>query len=202
MRTVVSLTSAAEAEDGESNVSTVPGSANGAEPKPGNGASVSPPVPQADVQRARAELANRINAAFGGIVTVMIEQPAFRATPISELKTLVLPAVASGQFSLAQMRVKQTGEVRPIGALLWASVSEAVDQRLTVEGRAAVRLAPHEWLSGNILWIVEGIGERSVVANLIRRQRDLDWRGRPVKIKVRGADGSPVVRLLPAAPLA
>jgi hemolysin-activating ACP:hemolysin acyltransferase len=183
------------------NVSTVPGLASGRGPDPGKGANV-PPNGAADEAQARlrAEAANRLNAAFGGIVSVMMNAPAFQSTPLSALRTVVVPAISTGQFSLAQMRVRESGEVRPIGALLWASVSDAVDSRLMAEASAAVRLAPHEWLSGDHLWIVEGIGERGVVANLIRRQRDKDWRGRPVKIKVRGPDGTPLVRLLPASP--
>lgn len=180
-------------------MSTVPILANGAEPKTGRGASVSSPEAQSDEARRAAEASLRLSAAFGSIVTVLMNTQAFQATSLSELKTLVTPAIATGQFSLAQVRAKDTRETRPIGVLLWASVSEAVDRRLMAEPKAVVRLAPHEWLSGNVLWIVEGIGERSVVANLIRRQRDRDWRGRPVKIKVRGPDGVPIVRVLPAA---
>ena len=148
--------------------------------------------------RRRNEAAVRSAAALGNIVSVMMHTPGFAGYSLGDLKWLVAPAVDTRQYSLAQARVKSTGELRTIGALLWASVSDAVDARLTAEPDTAIRLAPEEWRSGNILWVVEGIGERSIVAQLIRQLRQKDWSGRPVKIKVRGQDGAPLVRQLPA----
>ena len=181
-------------------MSTVPGLPDGAEPRPAAGASESTPqVAGLDAVRARGEAAQRSMAAFGGIVTVMMQSPAFQHRSLSDLKDMVMPAVVTGQFWLAHARHKDSGEIRPIGAVLWASVSDEVDQRLTADPNVAIRLQLDEWRSGANLWIVEGIGERTIVANLIRGLRQKDWQGQAVKIKVRGQDGGPIVRLLPAA---
>ena len=188
-------------------VSIITGPANGTVPQPlggekaadrANSQKVGPPNgAQSDDTRARA--AQHISAAFGGIVTVFMQTSGFQDYTLADLKWLVVPAIVTGQFSLVQARLKGSGDIRPVGVLLWASVSDSVDQRLSAEQGTASRLQGNEWRSGNILWIVEAVGERSIIANQIRKLRDSEWRGRPIKIKVRGKDGSPVIRQLPAA---
>ena len=151
-----------------------------------------------DVVRRRNEAAQRAAAVLGNIVSVMMHTPGFAGYSVGDLRWLVVPAVATGQYSLAQGRVKATGELRTVGVLLWASVADAVDARLMTDPQTAIRLSPDEWLGGNNLWVVEGIGERGVIAQQIRQLRQKDWKGRPVKIKVLGQDGAPLVRQLPA----
>lgn len=152
---------------------------------------------QEDIRR-RTEAAQKAASVLGSIVAVMMHTPAFQRYSVGDLRWLVAPAVSSGQYSLAQARVKTTGEFRTIAVLLWASVSDEIDARLSGEESTTIRLSPDEWRSGPHLWVVEGIGERSIIAQQIRQLRQKDWIGRPVKIKVRGQDGSPVVRQLPA----
>ncbi len=166
-------------------------------PGPATPPGVSPVVAGNDEAKLKADLAQRSAAAFGGIVVVMMHSPAYQGYTLADLKWIVLPAVISGQYSLAQARVKETGDVKPVGVVLWAAVSDEVDRRLTTDPQASVRLAADEWRSGTNLWIVEGIGERTIIAGQIRRLREKEWRGRPVKIKVRSADGTPVVRQIP-----
>lgn len=147
--------------------------------------------------RRRNEAVQRATSALGSIVSLMMHLPAFARYTVGDLRWLVAPAVATGQYSLAQGRVKSTGEMRTIGVLLWACVSDEVDARLMTAGDTSVRLAPEEWRSGANVWVVEGIGERSVIAQQIRQLRGNEWKGQPVKIKVLGQDGAPVVRRLP-----
>lgn len=149
-------------------------------------------------QRRRDSAAQRAAGVLGNVVSAMMRTPGFAAHTIADLEWLVAPAIATGQYSLAQARVKATGEIRTIGVLLWASVSDAVDARLSAASDVGIRLTPDEWRSGDNVWIVEGIGERSVIARQIRQLRQSAWSGRPVKIKVRGQDGAPLVRQLPA----
>lgn len=181
-------------------MSTIPVLPGQTEPNPSNGAIGSAhQITNLDEVRQRSEASQRFAAAFGGIVTVLMNSPGYSHHTLSDLKRQIVPAVVSGQFSLAQARSKDSGDVRPVGVVLWASVSDEVDQRLTAEIEAAVRLQPNEWRSGPILWIVEGIGERGVVASQIRRLREKEWRGHAVKIKVRGQQGAPIIRMLSPA---
>ena len=56
---------------------------------------------------------------------------------------------------------------RPIGVVLWARVSEEVEQMLE---RGTTRMRPQDWKSGDRLWVVEVIapfgGHDAMVADL------------------------------------
>ncbi len=178
----------------------MPSPSVGAEPNPRSLASGSTAqVASLEEARQRSEASQRFASAFGGIVAVMMQVPGYSQYALSDLKWLVIPALVTGQFSLAQARSKENGEIKPVAVVLWASVSDDVDRRLTADSEVAVRLQPGEWRSGPNLWIVEGIGERSIVAGQIRRLREKEWLGHAVKIKVRGQDGTPVIKLLSPA---
>lgn len=181
------------------NVSIEPARVNGklAERPAGAAAEVADEA-RLEEQRLRSEAAQRGATVLGTIVSVMMQAPAFAGRPVGDLKWLVVPAIATGQYSLAQARSKATGEIRTVGVLLWASVSDAVDARLSGSTDHVTRLDPEDWRSGDNVWVVEGIGERSVIAQQIRQLRQREWLGRPVKMKLRGQDGAPIVRQLPA----
>ena len=78
---------------------------------------------------------------------------------VADLGWLVVPAVANGQFAVAEARSQETGAITPVGALLWALVSADVDKHLT-DLSAPLRLKPNEWRSGDIPWIILAIGDR------------------------------------------
>jgi hemolysin-activating ACP:hemolysin acyltransferase len=68
---------------------------------------------------------------------------------LADLEWLVLPAVLSKQVSVVQ--AQQSGVPVPVGVAIWASVSTAVDQRLS-DLSAPLRLQSDEWRSGDIPW--------------------------------------------------
>ena len=59
------------------------------------------------------------------------------------------------------------GGQRPIGVVLWARVSEEVEQMLE---KGTTRMRPQDWKSGDRLWVVEVIapfgGQDAMVADL------------------------------------
>lgn len=153
-------------------MSIEPTKLNGTVPQAAGGANTlkAALVDPEDVRR-RNEAAQRTAAVLGNIVSVMMQTPGFAGCSVGDLRWLVLPAIATGQYSLAQGRVKSTGEFKTIGVLLWACVSDAVDERLSTDPETTIRLSPDEWRSGNNLWVVEGIGERGIIAQQIRQLR-------------------------------
>jgi len=128
----------------------------------------------------------------------MMLSPAYGQCRLADLKTLLVPALALGQFSIAETGSREKGLVAPVGLVLWASVSPEVDRRLAADPGRTVRLATEEWKSGDILWVMEAVGEPSVVSKILSRLFLTEWRGRSAKIRVKGDDGKPVVRLLSA----
>lgn len=141
-------------------------------------------------------------AAFGEIVAVLMRASGYRHVALAELESLVIPAVVTGQFWVAEAQSKSNGMMVPIGALLWASVSPEVDQRLTAETNGPARLAPAEWKSGNIVWLIDAVGEPQMVQAMLKRMMEKDWQGRPIKTKVRQKDGSFRAGTLAAQPQA
>jgi cytolysin-activating lysine-acyltransferase len=109
-----------------------------------------------------------------------------QTTPLADLEWLVLPAVLSGQYRVAQ--AQQSGIAVPVGVALWASVSTAVDQRLS-DLSAPWRLQPDEWRSGDIPWLVELVSDTRTQQALLKHLGETVFRGREIKMRVRDADG-------------
>ena len=61
-----------------------------------------------------AALNLRLSATFGQIVSVLMRTPQHRYAFLSDLEWLVLPAVATGQFSLAEAQDKTSGLSAPV----------------------------------------------------------------------------------------
>jgi cytolysin-activating lysine-acyltransferase len=97
-----------------------------------------------------------------------------------------LPAVLSGQYRVAQ--AQQSGIAVPVGVAVWASVSTAVDQRLS-DLSAPWRLQPDEWRSGDIPWLVELVSDTRTQQALLKHLGETVFRGREIKMRVRDADG-------------
>jgi len=76
----------------------------------------------------------------------------------------------------------------PVGVAVWASVSTAVDQRLS-DLSAPWRLQPDEWRSGDIPWLVELVSDTRTQQALLKHLGETVFRGRGIKMRVRGADG-------------
>lgn len=153
-----------------------------------------------EARRKAAETSRAVMAAFGQITSVLMRAQHYKQAPLADLEWLVVPAIATGQFSLAEAQSKTNGISAPVGVLLWASVSPEVDQRLAASQDIPIRLNPSEWKSGDIIWVVDAVGEPQMVQAMLRRMAEKDWQGRQVKMKARDKDGVLRVGLLAAAP--
>ncbi len=146
----------------------------------------------------RAQVSKRIEQAFGEIASVFMRSPQYRQLSLADMEWLVVPAVMSGQFSLAEAQSKTSGFTAPVALVTWASVSAEVDQRLSADPDRQVRLKPEEWKSGDKLWVIDAVGDQKILSAVIKRLRASDWAGRPVKIRARGGDGKPAVMTMDA----
>ncbi len=149
-------------------------------------------LPQEELKR-RAIIAKQVAASFGEIVTLLMRSPSDRKRPLEDLEWMIAPALMTGQFAVADAQAKESGAVMPIGAVLWAFVSEEVDQRLTKAIEQPIRLEPKEWRSGPIPWVVTAIGEPKVVGGLLQQLTKTIFKDQPAKMRARGADGKTFV---------
>jgi cytolysin-activating lysine-acyltransferase len=146
----------------------------------------------AEVQR-RAAKSKQLQASFGGIVVLLMRNPEFRNCTLADLEHLVLPALSNGQFTIAEAQEKKSGLMTPVAAILWASVSEEVDQRLSKTQDQPLKLAPNEWKSGDIPWLIAAVGDPRLIKALQQRLQESVLKDRPLKSRSTDTDDKPVV---------
>lgn len=78
------------------------------------------------------------------------------------------------------------------------SVSVDVDRRLTENLAVPIRLRPDEWRSGDILWLVDAVGDGRVVQQFVIQLAETALRGRNVKCRRLGPNGMMEVQCLNA----
>jgi cytolysin-activating lysine-acyltransferase len=149
-----------------------------------------------DRSQARPLAAIKFEATLGQIVLVLMRGRQSRNIFLGDLDWLVLPAIATNQFMLAEHRDGATGISVPAAAVLWARVSEQVDARLSASPDQRILLRPEEWASGTIPWLVEGVGEPRAVGRLVRTLVEERFPGVGIKTIGRSPDGAPGVRVL------
>jgi cytolysin-activating lysine-acyltransferase len=131
--------------------------------------------------------------ALGEIVSIMMRTRQYRSLTLASVETLVAPAVNSGQFLVAEAQSSENGSVTPIAMVLWASVSSDVDRRLSENLEQPVSLAPNEWKTGDVPWLMAAAGDGRIVNEMIKQLQDKSLKGRPFRIRVRGKDGKDAV---------
>jgi hemolysin-activating ACP:hemolysin acyltransferase len=144
----------------------------------------------------RREVSARLLMRFGEVVSVMMRAQQFRDLPLKQLQEVVVPPLMLGQFLVAEAQSKAQGFVTPVAAALWARVSKEVDQRLSQNLEAPVQLAPKDWNSGDIGWLIVLVGNVQALAPLLKQLQETTFKGRPVKMRSRGKDGKRVITTL------
>lgn len=167
-----------------------PGAQPGAGPGQTAGAELS------EEQKARAAAARRATAAFGQVMALVMRSPQHQTVTVGDLRTVVAPLVMAGQYALAGRRFREGGFARPVAAVLWARVSEAVDQRLQASTSGQLHLARDEISSGDIIWIVDVLGDPASIQSMLRRLGETQWKGQAIKVRTMGPDQVMQVRTL------
>ncbi len=150
---------------------------------------------QKEQQARRAMGAKMVAASVGEIVSILMRSPVYKHFSLADLEWLVIPPVMGNQFSLAEARRGGQSIPVPIAVAFWASVSEEVDQKLSANFTGPLRLRPDEWKSGDILWLIDAVGPAEVLDNLVANLHKTVFKGRPLKIRHRGEDGKPVIKV-------
>ena len=136
-----------------------------------------------------AAMSKLISASVGDMIVVMSRAPAYKFHTLADIEWLVLPAVLSGQFYVAEMAHAEHGLRAPVGCVTWASVSDAVAARLAEGSGPSTRLKPDDWTSGPHLWLIDAVGEPRVVAEALAMLVETRFKEQPVRMVVRDAGG-------------
>lgn len=126
----------------------------------------------------------------GDIVVVFSRSPAHRNYSLADIEWMVLPAVASGQYYVAEYADERKDFRAPIAVVTWAFVSEDVDQRLQQTTGRILRLRPDEWRSGSIGWLIDAAGGAAGLKAALQWLGEGPFKGRTLKAMVRDASGA------------
>ena len=172
--------------------------------KPANGPGQKVPKAQAlaettkqqdsDQRQKQNAASARLLFRLGEVMSVLMRAPQFRALPLSEVQSLVVPPLSLGQFLIAEARSKSQGYVTPVATALWAKVSNEVDRKLSEELDQPIRLAPDDWKSGDNAWLIVLAGNAQAIGPLLKKFQETSLKGQPLKMRAKGKDGKTVVR--------
>lgn len=144
----------------------------------------------------RMSAARDASATFGEIVMLLMRTSEYRGMPLRDLEALVMPPLVNGQISVATTQTNGSGATTPVGAVLWAMVSAEVAKRLGSEAGKSIPLAPEDWKSGDMVWVVATAGEGRVLSEMLKQLAKREWGGKDVRIVVRPKGGEPTVATL------
>jgi cytolysin-activating lysine-acyltransferase len=155
----------------------------------------SPPARNASAS-TKGALGLRMAQSFAQIVAVLMRDPSYKGLRVTDLEWLVLPPVMAGQFRLAHATVptdsvqpQQGGILVPVAAALWARVSPQVDKALSETLEKPVQLSQGAWTSGDIPWLMAVAGDRRTTRAFLRQLQENEFKGKQVKMRLRGSDG-------------
>ena len=155
--------------------------------------------PDSQQARRRAAIAVRHSLAFAQIVSILMRSSRHKHCSIADLEWLVLPPLLTGNFSIAEAKSSKNGVSVSVAVALWASVSSEVDKRLSANVDKPMRLRPSEWRSGDILWLIEAVGDPRIVPQFLKQLSETKFKGREVKVRSRAQDGTASVAKLGSA---
>ncbi len=120
-------------------------------------------------------------ANFGGAVSLFMRSPAHRHYTMADLEWCLLPALKLNQFMAGEAKLPD-GRAVPTALVLWARVSAEVDARLSAAPRYPIRLHPNEWQSGDVIWIIDAVGEPKAVQECMEALAKTAFQGKQVKM--------------------
>lgn len=183
------------AEEQRPSVSTVPVAERARPAMPAKPLTIAGNFTLPDARRGAPE-AEQAAAVFGKITSILMRSAPLDLLPLADLRWLVVPPIAAGSYAIVDAKAQESGASTPAAVVLWASVSAEVDRRLVSEVADPIRLAPAEWQSGSIIWLVQAVGEPQALKTLLEHLRHGRWKGQAVKYRVEAPDGRGTLGLM------
>ncbi len=119
---------------------------------------------------------------LGSVVWLMARSPERRFTFLADLEWAALPPIL-----LDQCRIFLQGKM-PFAYVTWAFVSDEVQERLI---GGTTKLAPHEWKSGDNLWLIDIIAPFGSASEIVDEVHRINF---PAKRVLRFVEFDPVLR--------
>ena len=155
-----------------------------------------PPALTPEELQKRAAIELRQTLSFAHTVSLLMRSANYRHYTLGDLEWLVVPPLVTGQFAIAEVRTQPEAPAQPVAVALWASVSPEVDRRLSENVAAPIRLRPDEWRSGDILWVVDAVGDPRALPGLIKQLAETVFKDRPARCRQNDGSGNATLGLL------
>ena len=154
--------------------------------------------------RKAAAATEAMAATFGRVVALLIASPRHRKLKLEDVGTMLMPAIALGQYAVVGAKAQKDGPVSIAAAVWWAFVSPEVDKRLSESRDEFLKLSASEWNCGDLPWVIEAIGEQKILNEMVKRIASRKFKGKPAKLRALMPDGKVAVGSLepskPGAP--
>ncbi len=127
---------------------------------------------------------NKTTMTFGEIVVLLSRSLMYRHMSLADLEWLVMPALMTNQVTTVRGKLKeQQGLTIPLGLAMWAHVSEDVDKKLEAQKNVNIpfRLAPQDWKSGDIPWLLDVVGPKEVTPALVKKLEETVFKDQQYK---------------------
>ncbi len=149
-----------------------------------------------DEVKVRSQVTKFMAARLGEIVGLLMRAPTHQNMSFKDLEWLALPPLMNNQLSIAYTRDPDSGINVPVGVVLWAEISEEVEQKHFDDLNKPFRFEPSDWRSGDRLWIVDAIGNPKVIQEHIVNLTQTVFKGKSVKMRAVDNDGKRCIRTI------
>jgi cytolysin-activating lysine-acyltransferase len=177
-------------QDGDEKVTNATGQGqNGATAHPASfGPKSNAPPPPApapvtpELMAQISEMRAKIQMSIGQTVLAIMDLPRYRHMSLGDLSHLVINPLLRNRVAIAHKSVVENGVSRVdeeaiAGIAIWASVSPAVDAKISEQTKSGIfplRLAPEDWTSGDLPWLIDVIaGDRQQATAVLANFRQL-----------------------------
>jgi hemolysin-activating ACP:hemolysin acyltransferase len=130
-----------------------------------------------------------VSASIGDIAVVFSRSESHKHYSLADIQWMIMPPVVLGQFYVAELAHKDNGVRAPVASVTWAYVSPEVDQRLRSQAAERVTLAPAEWKSGEIAWLIDMAGEPASLASALRHLHAMTFENKLVNVWTSASSG-------------
>lgn len=132
-----------------------------------------------------------LGQAASEILWLMTQTSSHRHFFLADAEWLIFAPIARARF-----RIYRDDKGAPAGCVLWASLSDEVQERVE---SGATRLAPADWTSGDNLWIIDVIAPKGKAGAMVEDMRNTVFKGRRFKFHATDQQGKRAVQVMEPA---
>jgi cytolysin-activating lysine-acyltransferase len=149
-----------------------------------------PPAVSPELMAQIGEMRSKIQTSIGQTFLAMMDLPRYRHISLADFSHLVVNPLLRNRVAIAHKSVTENGATKVdeetiAGIAIYATVSAAVDAKITEQTKAGVfplRLAPEDWTSGDLPWLLDVIAaDRAQATSVLANFRQLVGE-KPIKI--------------------